>query len=58
MIKRTAEEAATEIRRSAEYVKGKKDHREHQRDIILDILCGLLLFGFGVFGGIALMGGL
>ena len=58
MIERTAEEAATEIRRSAEYVKKNREHKDYQRDIILDILCGLLLFGFGVFGGIALMGGL
>ena len=46
-----------EIRLATEYVTRKLNHREDRRDAILDILCGLLLFGFGVFSGIALMGG-
>jgi len=52
-----------EIRRRAvevasKDVKRRREHRENRRDTILDILCGLLLFLFGVAGGIALMGGL
>ena len=58
MIERTPEQAQMEIGRAAEYLKWRKEHREYQRDTILDYLCGLLLFGFGVFSGIALMGGL
>ena len=58
MIKRTPEQAQMEIGRAAEYLKWRKEHREAQRDTILDIISGLLLFLFGVFSGIALMGGI
>lgn len=52
-----AEDRQREIRRASEYVKGKREHRESQTDIILDILCGILLFGFGIAFGVMLMGG-
>lgn len=58
MIERTPEQAQMEIGRASEYLKGKANHREYQRDPILDIICGLLLFLFGIAWGIALMGGL
>jgi len=58
----TIQNEEPEIRRRAievasENVRHRKEHLEDRRDTILDILCGLLLFGFGVFSGIALMGG-
>ena len=58
MIERTAEEARAEIGRSSEYVMRKATHTQHKRDTILDIISGLLIFLFGVFSGVALMGGL
>ena len=59
----TIQNEEPEIRRRAvevasKEVKRRQEHRERQTDTILDILCGLLLYGFGVFSGIALMGGL